>query len=75
MLTERQELYQLIENTMKNPHVELHAIYEPEAGDPVPDCYLAAIDLFKTGQTYRLYFKIDENDQIEVVHLERWRFG
>lgn len=75
MLTERQELYQLIENTMNNLHVELHAIYEPEVGEPLPDCYMAAIDLFKPGQTYRLYFKIDENGQIDVVHLERWFFG
>ena len=75
MLIENRELYQTLENTIKNIHFEIHAIYEPDPSEPFPDCYFAAIELFTIRQTYRLYFKTNENNQIEVEHLERWYMG
>ena len=75
MLIENKELYQTLENTIKNVHFEIHAIYKPDESEPFPDCYMAAVELFTIGPTYRLYFKINENNQIEVEHLERWFFG
>ena len=75
MLVENQERYQALENAIKNIHFKIHAIYEPDPSEPFPDCYMAPVELFTFGQTYRLYFKINENNQIEVEHLERWYFG
>ncbi len=53
---------------------ELHAVYEPEEGEPFSDCYMAAVDLFG-WQTYRVYFRIEDDGELNVVHLERWHFG
>lgn len=75
MLIENQELYQTLESAIKNMFVEIHAIYAPDGGEPYPDCYLAAVDLFSPGTTYKLYFKINENGQIQVEYLGRWYFG
>lgn len=76
MLIENQELYQTFENTIKNIHFEIHAIYEPdESEEPYQDCYFAAVDLFESGMTFRVYFKTTEAGKIEVEYMERWYFG
>ena len=75
VFSENQELYQTLINAIQNIHFKIHAIYDPDRNTPFADCYMAAVELFTFGQTYRLYFKINENNQIEVEHLERWYFG
>ena len=54
---------------------EIHAIYAPEGQGDYPDCYLAAIDLFGPGQTYKVYFTFDENGSPYVESIQRWWFG
>ncbi len=70
MLNESQGLYLALERAIKN-----NLNYEPDGSGPFAGCFTAAVELFAFGQTYRLYFKITEDDQIEVKHLERWYFG
>ena len=75
MLTNDKALYKKLESTVQNICFEIHAIYEPDGGEGFGDCYCAAVDLFKQGMTYRVYFKSGENGNIEVEHIERWFFG
>lgn len=75
MLTQNHNLYTKLENTIKQLYFEIHAIYEPEGDEGFDAYYCAAVDLFREGDTYRVYFKLDENGNIEVKHLERWFFG
>ncbi len=61
---------------MKSLYCDIHAIYEPDSGDPFyPECYCAAVDLFSWKFTFRVYFKLDEAGNIDVQHVERWHFG
>ena len=56
---------------LKGLYFEIHAIYEPnERG-----WYCAAVDLFRPGMTFRIYFTLGEDNQIKVEHAERWYFG
>lgn len=71
-LVKSQELYTAMEKSLQNVHFEIHAIYEPD-GDSGWHC--AAVDLFRPGMTFRLYFTLRENHEIYVEHMERWYFG
>ncbi len=72
-LTEKKELFEKLELAL-NHHL-IQEIYEPDPAELLPDCYMAAVDLFRPGQTYKVFFKIDENGHVDVWHIERWRFG
>lgn len=69
-LNENTALYSALENSIRNIHFEIHAIYEPEENG----WYCAAVDLFKPGLTFKLYFTL-ENGEISVRDLARWWFG
>lgn len=73
-LIESPELYQQIADSVEGS-IEVHAVYEPGSNSCHPEWYLAAVDLHQPGQTYRVYFTLDENSAIQVQHLERWHFG
>ncbi len=75
MLNENQSLYEALDQVLAKPFQKLHAIYEPDGSGAYGDCYCAGVDLFQPGMTYRVYFKLDENNQPQVQHLERWFFG
>ena len=55
-------------------YCEIHAIYEPDGSAINGDCFCAAVDLFKPGFTFEIYFRATE-DNIEIVDISRWYFG
>lgn len=69
------ELYQQVAGALKSRFVGIHAIYAPGSNSLEPEWYLAAVDLFEPGQTYKVYFTLDEKRGIRVKLLERWYFG
>lgn len=73
-LIEAPELYQQIAAAVEGC-IEVHAIYGPGSNSLHPEWYLAAVDLNQPGQTYRVYFTLDENGTIQEQHRERWYFG
>lgn len=75
MLTEKKELYDKIREM--DVLVDIHAIYDPDEEETgiYKGCYLAAVDLFKPGMTFRVYFTLDENGEIDIFDVSRWRFG
>lgn len=75
MLINDNKLYEQLKNTIQNVYFDIHAIYEPEGGKVFEDCYCAAVDFYKPGSTYRVYFKLDDTGNIEIEHLGTWFFG
>lgn len=76
-LINNQEMHEQMHEELKALYVEVHAIYEPEgtASDPyLGDCYCAAVDLFRPGLTFRIWFKIADS-KIEFRSGDRWYFG
>lgn len=53
----------------------MHAIYEPDEHEVFGDCYMAAVDLFHPGLTFKVFFALDEKGSFQVQHAERWYFG
>lgn len=78
MLNENEKLYQKLTDSLQNPYTELRAVYEPEntgiEDNIFNNCYSAAVDLFRPGMTFRIWFT-HENGKIEIIHAERWFFG
>lgn len=60
-----------IEKSFQSIYFEVHAIYEPEEHG----WYTAAVDLFQPGMTFRVYFTLTEDQQIQVENAERWFMG
>ena len=75
MLTNNQELYKQLQSTVQNLYVEIQAIYEPGTNTACPEWYCAAVDLFRSGMTFRLYFTVDEDRAIKVEEVSRWWMG
>ena len=73
-LTQKENLYEKLEDVMKHAYADVHAIYDPDGSDPYGDCYSAAVDLYQPGMTFRVYFK-ENADGLRVEHAERWHFG
>lgn len=73
-LTQKENLYEELEVIMKHAYVDILAIYEPDGSEPYSDCYCAAVDLYKSGMTFRVYFK-EKPEGLRVEHAERWHFG
>lgn len=61
------ELYQ----KLGNAYIDVHSIYEPDDKGR----YLAAVDLFTPGTTFKVYFKLGDDGNIIVENIERWFFG
>ena len=73
-LVEDSELYQTVSHAFNGCAVEVHAIYQPD-NNFMPGWFLAAVDLFKSGRTYRVYFSNVGNGKIQIEDISRWRFG
>ncbi len=59
-------------NAMKCSFHKVRAIYEPLGYGPYGECYIAAIDMFKPGMTFRLYFKVNGDGTFYAEHIEKW---
>lgn len=68
-------LYDNLENVLGQMYFDIHAIYEPDGNGLLGDCYCAAVDLFSFEFTFRVYFKIKDDGNLKVEHVERWHFG
>lgn len=75
MMLVSEEIFEKFESFIKNMHFEVHAVYEPDGSKIYGDCYLAAVDLFQEGTTYKVWFKLSEDGTPCVEHVERWWFG
>lgn len=74
MLSENKELYNCFENGILEMYFKIHAIYEPDMSAINGDCFCAAVDIFKPGFTFRIYFKLIDNTII-IVDVDRWFMG
>lgn len=74
MLSENKELYNCFENSILEMYFKLHAIYEPDRSTINGDCFCAAVDIFKPGFIFRIYFKLIDNIII-IVDVDRWFMG
>lgn len=74
MLSENKELYNCFENAILEMYFKIHAIYEPDMSAINGDCFCAAVDIFKPGFTFRIYFKLIDNI-ILIVDVDRWFMG
>lgn len=81
MLIENEKLYEALECSLRalynaNEHIFVHAIYEPDDdGGAHEGMYHAAADLHGLGETYHVYFIINDDDSIMVDAIERWYMG
>ena len=75
MLTNNQELYKRLQTVNQALYAEIHAVSELGTNTAFPDWYCAAVDLFRPGMTFRLYFTIGEDGEIRVEDLARWWMG
>ena len=64
-----------LEQALKDLYFEIYGIYEPDDSHIFSDCHCAAVDLFRPGMTFRIYFTLEKDNQIKVKHAERWYFG
>ena len=74
MLSENKELYNCFENGILEMYFKIHAIYELDMSAINGDCFCAAVDIFKPGFTFRIYFKLIDNTII-IVDVDRWFMG
>lgn len=74
-LVKNKEIQESLQKAMQHIYFDVHAIYEPDGSEIYGDCYLAAVDLFKQGMTFRVYFKINESGAFQAEYVERWHFG
>ena len=61
-------VWNAVKQMMDGLYYKLHTIYEPD--EHGWNC--AAVDLFRPGMTFRLYFETGENNMIDIKHMERW---
>lgn len=70
-----EDMYPKLQEYLSACPVEIHAIYDPDGVPPYGDFYCAAVDLFKSGETFKVYFTIDENGEFYIHQMTRWFFG
>lgn len=81
MLVENEKLYEALEDALRDVcsevgHMFIHGIYEPEDdGGPYEGQYRAAVDLYEPGETYRVYFTVNDDGVIIVGDIRRWFMG
>lgn len=77
-LIEDEGLYKAVKDVFWGCAVEVHAIYAPE-NNCRPDWLSAAVDLFRLGNTYRVWFTYNGANtgsyHIYIEHLEKWWMG
>lgn len=73
-LIEKPTLYQAVSDAFHGCAVEVHAIYRPD-NNYYPGWLLAAVDLFRAGQTYKVYFSNEGDGQVRIEDICRWKFG
>lgn len=72
-LVQDQKMYDAVKEL--GQYIDVHAVYKPDGTDGIfGDCYCAALDMFAPGITFRIYFKMVD-EQIKIEQAERWRFG
>ena len=74
-LINNKDWYEALGNKIKDIYFDIHAIYTPDGHGSYGDCYMAGVDLFKPGLTFRVYFTYDDGENMIVEYAERWRFG
>lgn len=81
MLIDNEKLYEALESSLKtlyseDEYVFIHAIYEPDDdGGPHEGMYDAAADLHEPGETYHVWFVVNNDDSIAIDGVERWFMG
>lgn len=81
MLVDNEKLYEALESALRALYSEaeyvfVHAIYEPDDdGGPHEGIYHAAADLHEPGETYHVYFVVNDGDNITIDAVERWFMG
>lgn len=81
MLIENEKLYEALEGVLKNvypdsEYVFVYAIYEPDDdGGPNEAFYHAVFDLHEPGETYHVYFVVNDDDSLLLNDVERWFMG
>lgn len=77
-LIEDEGLYKAVQDALSTCAVEVHAIYAPE-NNYRPGWISAAVDLFRSGNTYRVWFTYGGANtgsrHIYIEHLEKWWMG
>ena len=73
-LIENEGLYKAVADAFGACCIEVHAIYAPD-NDYWPGWLTAAVDLFRPGKTFRVYFSHEGNNQVRVEDIMEWRFG
>ena len=59
-----------------NTHVFVHAIYEPDNDDEShKGVYHAAVDMHEPGESYHVWFVVNDDNGITVDTIERWFMG
>ena len=76
-LVEDEALYAKMNEALNGLYWNVHAIYNPEGTESDPyfgDCYCCAVDLFRPGLTFQIWFKV-EDDKVVIRYGDRWHFG
>lgn len=81
MLIENEKLYEALESNLRGfynsgEYTFVHAIYEPDDdGGPHEGMYHAAVDLHAEGETYHVWFVVNDDDSLAIDTIERWFMG
>lgn len=81
MLIENEKLYEVLGSALRaicaeDEYVFIHAIYEPDDdGGPYEGMYHAAADMHEVGETYHVYFVVNDDDSVLIHTTERWFMG
>lgn len=73
-LIEDEGLYRAVKEACGTCALEVHALYAPE-DTHMPGWYSTAVDLFRPGMTFRVYFSLDDDGRVLIEDLRRWYFG
>ena len=80
MLIENKTLYEALYDSLKTfndsyEYIFIHAIYEPDNWDDHDGMHSAAVDLNEPGETYHVWFVINDDTSIAIGSVERWFMG
>lgn len=70
-LIENEGLYKAVADAFGACCIEDHAIYRPD-NDWNPGWLTAAVDLFRPGKNFRVYFSHEGSNQIRVEDIMEW---
>lgn len=81
MLEYDEKLYEALEDALRDVcgemnYIFINAIYEPEDDrGPHEGQYRATVDLYEPGETYHVYFTINDDDMLIIGDTKRWFMG